>query len=154
LKLKKAKGKIRKERVTIGSKSLLFPVLIILLLTLIVSYFFLDYYFSIIEKRDIYAKVILSDHYGFDINGTALIFGMIAPGGSASKELIITNDYEREVNVKFLVEGGIGEFMRISENNFVLGKNEVKKIGFVVLFPSSAEYGVYDGNVVVLIRKA
>jgi len=154
MRLEKEKGKIRREWAAIRGKSLLFPVLTILLLTLIVSYFFLNYYFSIIEKREIYAKVILSDHYGFDINGTALIFGMIVPGGTASKELIIKNDYEREVNVKFLVKGDIGEFMRISENNFILNKNESKKIGFVVLFPSSAEHGVYEGNVIVIIRKA
>ncbi|MFH1710819.1 MAG: hypothetical protein ABH840_00740 [Nanoarchaeota archaeon] len=152
--------KLKKEKSGGNVKSILknnlilYLALIFLFVIFICLYFYFNYSFSIIEKREIYTKVILSDHYGIDINGTALSFGMIVPGGSASKELTIGNDYERDVKVQFLVKGEIGEFVRISENNFILNKNKSRKIDFSVSVPSSAKYGVYEGKVIVVIRKA
>ena len=65
-------------------------------------------YSSIIERKEVYTKVVVSDKYGFDINGTALIFGMITPGGSsASRGIILKNDYGKKVYIEIYVMGDI-----------------------------------------------
>ena len=53
---------------------------------IIFLYFQLTDYFSTIEKKEIYARIIVGRQYGFDINGTALIFGMVPPGAGATKD--------------------------------------------------------------------
>ena len=137
-----------------GNRINLVIFLIVILGILLVFCLLFHYCFSVLEKKEIYAKVILSDHYGFDINGTALIFGMTTPGGSASKEVTLENNYGRDVKVQFLVRGDIADFMKISENNFILGKNEGRNVTFTISTPSSSKYGVYEGKVIVIIRKA
>lgn len=111
-------------------------------------------YLSVLEKKEIYASVTVSDSYGFEINGSALMFGMTTPGSSASKSIDLTNDYDSEVRVEIYSKGEIGRFLEISENNFLLGVGESKEVNFAVVIPENIDYRVYDGRVFVLIRNA
>jgi len=135
-------------------KILIIAILIIIIFALsIYLYSNLIDYLSIIEKKQIYAKVIIGENYGFDINGSALTFGMITPeGDTASREIILENIYGRNVRIEFYVEGNIKKFMSISENELILRKDEKRKISFIVSAPENTPYGTYDGNVKILIR--
>ena len=135
-------------------KILIIAILIIIIFALsIYLYSNLIDYLSIIEKKQIYAKVIIGENYGFDINGSALTFGMITPeGDTASREIILENIYGRNVRIEFYVEGNIKKFMSISENELILRKDEKRKISFIVSAPENTPYGTYDGNVKILIK--
>jgi hypothetical protein len=132
-------------------------VLIGFLLFFIIFLIFLYINFErdkVIDKRVIYAKVLVGDKYGFDINGTALTFGMITPGGSSStREIELTNKYNRDVEVEIYSDGNIKDFLRISQENFILRRNESIKIKFTVSVPLECEFGTYEGNVKVLIKR-
>jgi len=126
---------------------ILFFVLIILCINIILT--------GIIEKKEIYANVIVGEKYGFDLNGTALTFGMITPGASSSsREIILTNNYKRDVLVEISSQGVIKDFLKISKNNFILKTNETDKIGFIVSVPLDCKFGSYDGEVTILIKKS
>lgn len=133
-------------------------VLIAFLLFFIIFIIFLYINFGkndILEKKGIYSKVIVGDKYGFDINGTALTFGMIIPGeSSAVREIDLINKYNKNVSVEIYSDGSIKDFLKVSRNKFILSKNESAKIKFSVFVPSECEFGPYDGNVTILIKRA
>lgn len=109
-------------------------------------------YLSILEKQEFYTKVVVSDHYGVDVNSSALIFGMLVPGSSSVRKVTITNDHKQEVNVEIFVKGDMIEFIKISENDFDLKIDESKEIVFVATSPSYKEFGIYEGNVIFVIK--
>ncbi len=135
------------------NKNLLLVILpVIVIFLLVFLFFYLKDFFSVLEKKEVYSSVIVSDKYGIDVNGSALVFGMITPGSSSSRELIIKNNYGRDVYAEFYVKGDISKFLKISGNNILLKKNETRKIGFIVYVPEKSKYGIYNGEVVVLIK--
>ena len=138
-KIKKGKLKERRNKIIVIGLSIIILFLIINLINSL----------SILEKRQIYARIIVSDHYGFDLNGTALTFGMTRPGGSSHRDLIIKNEYNKDVYVESYVKGEIRDFISISDNDFVLRSDETKKLSFVVLIPEATEYGNYTGFVIM-----
>lgn len=133
---------------------LFFILMTLIALSIFFFFFNLMNYYSILEKRIVYSKIIVGDRAGFDINGTALTFGRITPKGtSASRNINLINFYNKKVKVEILAEGDIARFISISENNFILQKNETRKIGFVVTSPENTEYGTYDGNVIIVVKR-
>lgn len=133
---------------------------ILILLSLLVIIFVLGVflfnnmidYLSVLEKKEVYANIIVSDHYGVDVNSSALVFGMTLPGGSSVRETTLTNEHNQEVNVELFVEGDIKEFLQISENNFNLKSDESRKIFFTAFVPKDKELGTYDGKVIFVIK--
>ncbi|MDP2925744.1 MAG: hypothetical protein Q8N99_05220 [Nanoarchaeota archaeon] len=112
-------------------------------------------YLAVLEKKEVYTEIIVGDHYGFDINGTSILFGMIPPdGGSSYKEIILKNKYEEVVNVKIFIKGNISDFIIVSKNNFNLNINEEKKIGFTASIPKNTELGIYNGKIHIVIKRA
>jgi hypothetical protein len=109
-------------------------------------------YLSILEKQELYAEVIVSDHYGVDVNSSALIFGMITPGSSSVRKTTITNDHNQNINVEIIVEGDVEEFLQVSENDFDLKINESKELVFTAIAPRDKELGTYKGKVFFIIK--
>lgn len=107
----------------------------------------------VLEKKEINAKVVVSDKIGVEVNGSALAFGTVPRGGGSIKKIMIKNDYDFEVRVNVYSEGSISEFLEVEENNFILKKDEERDLRFVVKTPSSVENGVYEGVVVFEFSK-
>ncbi|MBU3913334.1 MAG: hypothetical protein KKE50_04535 [Nanoarchaeota archaeon] len=110
--------------------------------------------FSLLETKEFYARAVVSERNGFDLNNSALIFGEILPGGSASREVFIENSYNKSVRIRIYSVGNISKLLSGFEENFVLGRNETKKVGFSVYAPRNAELGVYDGKIVIEVRRS
>ena len=145
-KIKKLKGRDKKKLILI----ILVFIIIILLVSLVIS---LNSRLSTIKKQSFGTEIIVSDHYGFAINGTALVFGMVTPGGSATKKLTINNNYGEDIKVKIYSEGFLSNYLEVSENDFVLEENENKTLSFSAHIPTDLEYGNYTGKVFVIIKK-
>ena len=62
------------------------------------------------------------------------------------------NNHNQNVQVEIYAEGDIKDFISISDNDFVLGIGESKKIKFSVYIPKGTEFGKYDGQVVVVVK--
>jgi hypothetical protein len=109
---------------------------------------------QILNKKTIYSSFIISDHAGFDLNSTALTFGMITPGGTAKRSIILTNDFDKDIKVTIESKGNISGYLIASENEFILLKKEKKKIEFSILSPSSINSGKYDGYITFVFWEA
>jgi hypothetical protein len=135
------------------NKKLFLILILFFFFILTVLFFYFFYLSSIIEKREVYANVIVSDHLGINLNDSALIFGMILPGSSSTKELTIKNNYGRDVRLEFFISGDIEKYLRSTENDFLLKKDEVKNVSFIVTIPDDSPYRVYEGKVMMIVKK-
>ena len=126
--------------------------LAILILIILISIVNLSFNSGVLEKKIIPAKVIVGNIYGFDLNSSALTFGMLVPGGSSSRSLNLENKYNKEIKVNIYSEGDIKKFILVSENNFILKENEAKSISFTVSAPLDAHFGTYEGKVYIVIK--
>lgn len=109
---------------------------------------------SILEEKEVYAKIIVSDKYGFDVNGTALTFGMTPPGESQSIKSTIQNRFDFPVKVQISSKGKISPMLLVSDNNFILQVNEIKNLKFTAFVRPETSEGFYDGYVSIITRKA
>jgi len=134
-------------------KNKIWYYIIAIILIAILIFLILDFLNNIyLDKKEIYASFTASDKMGFDLNSTALTFGFLNPGNSASREILLENRFEKELNVKIIVKGDISKFLKVSEENFKLMPQESKKIGFNVYAPKDILLKKYEGKVIILSR--
>jgi hypothetical protein len=104
-----------------------------------------------LETMVLFTEVNVTDRVGFDVNGTALLFGNIPEHGSSSRKVRLDNGYSFPIYTKISVEGGIGE-MLVYEKLVKFEKGESKAIGFSV-YGNNVSQGVYSGNVTFMLYK-
>jgi len=105
------------------------------------------------ENRYYDSSFFVGDSLGFDLNKSALTFGMITPGGATSSRGILLNNTEYDRKVEVYVEGNISKYLYVDKQNFILEKNENKNLPFFVKVPEGTEFGEYNGNVKLKITK-
>ncbi len=149
LERRKTKKKIKKDK----QRIFLVSLFILFFLVLIFSMFNIFNYFSTIEHKRIYTEVIVSDKFGIAINETALLFGMIIPGTSSTKNITIVNDYDQDIRVDISSKGDIKEFLSVNDNDFVIKNGELKDVKFFIKIPTGTEHGNYSGEIIVDIKK-
>ena len=128
-------------------------ILILLILSLLIIIFSTYSSNNIIEKKEIYAELIIWDKIGLAKNNTALILGGIKRNGLSTKEINLLNNYGQDVFVEIQMEGNISDFIYISENDFILKSGESKNLSFSSISDKDSEYGKYNGYVYIIIKK-
>ncbi len=68
-----------------------------------------------VDTERVYASVNVSDRVGFNVNGSALTFGSILPGGSSSRSVIFQNTYSFPVELRISVEGDIAGLVQVGD---------------------------------------
>ncbi len=135
------------------SKLIIFLIIIFLILNGFLIFYLIND-FLILDKEEIYAEVIVSDKLGIAINDSCLIFGSVIPGGTSStKKIILKNNYLENIKVKIISNGEINDFLKVSENNFILKPNENKTLEFVIRMPLNISKGNYNGSVFILTKR-
>ena len=105
----------------------------------------------ILEKKEIPATLSVSEIASFDVSRSALTFGTIIPGSSASRNLTLKNNYTFPVKFEFRAKGNIKNFL-IYERAVYLEPGEKKSIRINTIIPNDEEYGNYSGKIVIRIR--
>ena len=106
---------------------------------------------SYLERKMFFARVIVSNSSGFDLNSTALTFGKIMPGSSSTRNLIMENNYGLPIIVELSSKGDISELLKYTERTWV-ENNKTEKIAVTATAPQDMEYGTYEGFVIATIR--
>lgn len=107
----------------------------------------------VLETKEVYASLGISEVTGINVNNTALTFGNIMPGSSASRNLIFTNQYGFPVRLEIKAEGNISRFLRF-ERYVYARLNETKSISIIAVVSAGEEYADYSGKILVAIKKA
>jgi hypothetical protein len=99
------------------------------------------------EKWNLYASVnVTADRGGFDLNKTALTFGLIKVGGSSTRNIVINNTHSFPISIEITSEGNITSLLRY-DNNVVVGNGEAKNITFSAVSERNTTLGFYGGFV-------
>ena len=90
-------------------------------------------------------SLIVKDFVGISLSTKEITFGVIMPGGSSNVDIFLDNQYNKGLRVLLMPEGNIAKFVKFSNNNFILEKNETKKIKVNAFAPKNTEFGNYTG---------
>lgn len=107
-----------------------------------------------LHKQIIPTRFIAGENMGFDLGPGNLNFGKIVPGYSASRDITITNNFNKPTLTKIKSSGEISSYIIVSENNFVLNSNESKNITFSLFPEKGIELKEYPGEIIILTYKA
>jgi hypothetical protein len=89
---------------------------------------------------------------GIDLNSSEVNFGMINPGGSATRNVIIHNDYNHPILIDISVSRNIVKYLFV-DSSFSVSINESIKIPIKLGLPKDLEFGNYSGKIKFEFRK-
>src|SRR3989338_371154 len=115
-KKKKAGQATKKE----DKKNFVFAVVLLVASIIILLSAIFIYKTLILETKEVYASLSISEITGINVDNTALTFGSIMPGASASRNLIFTNQYGFPVRLEIRAEGNISRFLSFERYAYVL----------------------------------
>lgn len=127
-------------------------ILVVLVVTLLISFISLYNSFTILNIRSLNASLSVSNKIGIELNGTALKFGAVLPRGESKKTLILKNYYNFPVKIYLVPKGEIKKF--VEKQVIFLDVGEEKKVEIIAKVPANANYGNYDGKVLIIIKRA
>lgn len=129
-----------------------FLLITVVIISAFLTYFFYNYF--IIENiMNLDMDVKVGDHFGLNADADAVRFGMIKPGTSGERAILVNNNAKYPLRVVILKSGYIANWVKVSENNFILKENESKQINFEVFAPNNINFGNYTGNIKVILKK-
>jgi len=82
---------------------------------------------------------------GFDVTTKLLEFGRIPPLGAVKKTMILKNRNTTKL-VHITAFGKLNDWIKVSENNFIMYPDEDKDLGVKVIVPENAKKGEYNGR--------
>jgi len=133
-------------------KTKLIILIFVASLVVFISILYINFSLLILEKEEIIATLIVGDKAGFDTNNTALTFGMIKPGSTLNRNLIIENNYDFPIKVEFSVKGDIKRFL-VFEEVIYLDSGEEKTVSISTINPVHEDYGNYSGKMNVYFKR-
>lgn len=130
-------------------------ILILLILSLatagIVSIAYLSYTIEDVKRVDISFKV--GDRLGINLDTDKIWMGMVAPGNSASREIILSNNNTFPVIVRLKITGELKEYVTLAENNFIITPATSKAVAVSATAPKDMDFGNYTGTLVAVFEK-
>lgn len=129
-------------------------VILILLASMLLTIGICIFAYSFIvvtDVRKIPVTLQVKGNGGFNLDHDALHFG----GGSPTDELIrgitLTTKEDRYVLIK--ATGPVSAFISTPENNFFLKAGESRTVEFTAKIPYDAQYGWYNGTLLVYFKR-
>jgi len=137
----------------IRSENKKYILILLALLSIVLIVFSIIFYFvNPLEIRVITVTYLVGETPGFDLNTSALTFGMIPPGGSSTRSIIIENDHEFPIKVDATASRNIVNLLD-SHKTYYIGIDGRVKIPFTLRVPSDHKNGNFTGKVKFEIRK-
>ena len=130
------------------NKSLLF---LLLMISIVVFVFINNLPLS---KEVISAEFVLGENMGFDLSPGKLNFGKIIPGNSASREIVVENNFDKTVKISIKSSGEISKNLIVSDNNFILNPSESRNVTFSLYTNDLTESRYYKGEIIIVSKKA
>lgn len=106
---------------------------------------------EIVETKNLFMQVNVSNKLGLVVNDSIIDFGSIVPGTSIERKLSFSNTNPFELEVLFKSKGNISDFVFFSD--FILESYETRDVPIVLLISSEVEEGFYSGELQVIFRR-
>lgn len=95
----------------------------------------------------------VSESVGFAIGRPGMDFGSVPPGGSATRELVILNNYTIPLFVEAITKGELKEFLYIENSTFTLEPGEYINLPVTAYVPADAEFKEYTGKLTLIFKR-
>lgn len=141
---------VKKNKVFLSDK--IYFLVVVLFVLSILCFLLTLYLISALEKKEIDLVLRVGEVMGFDVSNASLIFGIVIPGHSSQREIILENDYNFPIYFEFKVKGDIKEFL-VFDRIVPLDIGEKKILGVSAVVPLGEEFNNYSGKMIVLIKK-
>lgn len=106
-----------------------------------------------LETETLKVSFTVGRSIGFNVDTDELNFGKVTPGGSATRNIIIENEYENPVKVRIFISKNIANFV-FARNNYVVSPKATTKIPITLKVPGDMDFGNYTGKIRFESRKA
>ncbi len=111
-------------------------------------------YFTIVDYKEIGMYLTVGDHVGFNVDTSALFLGTTLPGGTAFREVTLSNSFNIPLKVDMQTLGNLTRWAYVDVNGFWMQPNENRTVRVSVTVPQDAENGDYEGLLRINFRKA
>lgn len=125
---------------------LLFILLVLVLIPLLVKMVFVD--LKVLE-----ATVNVGGYLGFTTENDKLYFGTVSSGGTARREIEVSNIKCSKCFVVINSDGPLSKWISTSDNKFKISIGEKRLVNITVSVPKSAIEGNYNGTVKIYFWK-
>ena len=127
--------------------SFLIGILILATALFFISIFMLILSFVPLESHSLYASAtISSEKGGFDVNSTALTFGIVRLGGSSTRAISVSNSHAFPLVMRISAKGSIEPHLAYAPV-LRLEPYETQRISFSLVASPDTPPGFYDGEV-------
>ncbi len=100
-----------------------------------------------LERRMLDASVTISSNKGgFDVNQSALTFGIVTPGSSSTRTVSVDNPYSFPIILRISSAGPIDPFLSYT-SVVAIPVGESKRISFSIVSDQQTPLGFYPGQV-------
>lgn len=106
-----------------------------------------------IAFKSISISVNVTENLGFDLNGSALTFGNVFPGGYSERKILFNNDFDFPVLVKLKAKGNVAELISFDESRIV-DSRKIIEIPIGIFIPSDAKKRLYGGELRIYVYPA
>jgi len=100
------------------------------------------------QEFDMYLAV--GDHAGFNIDTSAIFFGMVTPNGQSTRTVTITNYANVTTRIELQTSGELARLVSFSNNSFSLAPGENSSVAVTASVPVDMPYGNYTGTLAIL----
>ena len=128
--------------------------LLILTTVILVSISIIVFIQAPLHKETIPTRFVAGENMGFDLGPGNINFGLIVPGYSTTRDIIITNTFDKPTLTKITSLGEISPYIIVSENNFILNSGESKNITFSCHPTEGIPLIEYPGEITITTYRA
>lgn len=105
------------------------------------------------EAYSLVVKYEIGDKIGFNVDPNEINFGRLLPGSKGTRSIIISNEYNNPIKIKFLPSENIKEYISHQYGWISIGKNHTVNATFTLTAPLDKPEGNYSGFIEVRIIK-
>lgn len=129
---------------SIGVLNIIILVLLIILLNLVYA----NNQNTILETWQYDMFLNVDNYTGFNVETSAIFFGTVKPGAMSMRNIQFENN-NVTLKVVIFTEGDLAKWVYTDKNSFILNPSEKKTVTIKALVPKNAEFGNYNGKIIV-----
>lgn len=95
----------------------------------------------------------IGDKTGFDLNDSVLSFGRLVEGSKSTRQLNLTNTFDKRAKVNFYPSDSINEVIFFNRSGYYLESGESMSISFTLAPKRGTPIGNYTGYLTVKMTK-
>ncbi|MGV8142005.1 MAG: hypothetical protein ACP5NS_00015 [Candidatus Pacearchaeota archaeon] len=115
---------------------------------------FLYYFITPLDSFELYSNVNISEEasIGFDLNSSALTFGVVSQYGASLRKITLTNSHDFPIRVKISSSGKISEILDYPPREYISPNSNISIP--ITVYSGDNPAGLYEGKIKIRLFRA